>query len=258
MTNVPLTAISQGMIGIDSVHTSRLYAGAPHAGYESEFPPGTEGVEDGCGTTVDGSNETTPRSASFASRQFFLIITLIQARRSSEWSPVDEKNRCFYSNSLFRSRYERTYCQLAILDPRRCTASPSPLDSRERTGQVAFFSIFNPTCPLSSRQVIESSLCICFLVCTSTSTSSLMEAYPDILSYLGYPFGCLLWISTDSAIYIGFLQFNITLFSLSFSDLTSSDRKIEPLPHHISHHYSGQPSRFLAKWPWYLLHPRGG
>jgi len=165
MTNVPLIAISQGMIGIDSVHTSRLYAGAPHAGYESEFPPETEGVEDGCGTTVDGSNETTPRSASFASRQFFLIITLIQARRSSEWSPVDEKNRCFSSNSLFRSRYERTYCQLAILDPRRCTASPSPLDSRERTGQVAFFSIFNPTCPLSSRQVIESSLCICFLSC---------------------------------------------------------------------------------------------
>ena len=35
--------------------------------------PGTEGVEDGSGTTVDGSVETTLKSASFASIQFVLI-----------------------------------------------------------------------------------------------------------------------------------------------------------------------------------------
>jgi len=53
------------------------------AGYKSNFAPGTESVEDGSGTTVDGSVETTTRSTSFASIQFFLIITSIQARRSS-------------------------------------------------------------------------------------------------------------------------------------------------------------------------------
>jgi len=31
------------------------------AGYESKFAPGTEGVEDGSGTTVDGSVETTKK-----------------------------------------------------------------------------------------------------------------------------------------------------------------------------------------------------
>ena len=54
------------------------------AGYKSEFASGTESVEDGSGTTVDGSVKTTPRSASFASIQFFFIIISIQARRSSE------------------------------------------------------------------------------------------------------------------------------------------------------------------------------
>jgi hypothetical protein len=51
------------------------------AGYKSEFASGTESIEDGSGTMVDGSVETTPRSASI---QFFLVITSIQARRSSE------------------------------------------------------------------------------------------------------------------------------------------------------------------------------
>jgi len=49
------------------------------AGYKSETAPGTENVEDGSGTTIDGSVETIPRSASFASIQFFLVITSIQA-----------------------------------------------------------------------------------------------------------------------------------------------------------------------------------
>ena len=51
------------------------------AGYRSEFP---ESVEDGSGTTVDGSLEATLRSASIASIQFCLLITRIQARLSSE------------------------------------------------------------------------------------------------------------------------------------------------------------------------------
>ena len=59
------------------------------AGYRSEFP---ESVEDGSGTTVDGSVEATLRSASIASIQFFLVITWIQARRLSEWSPVVQQN----------------------------------------------------------------------------------------------------------------------------------------------------------------------
>ena len=201
MTNVPLTAISRGVIGISSVHTSNcVNAICRSASWLVMLLQEQRALRM---AAEQRSIETTPRSASFASRQFFLIITLIQTRRSSEWSPVDQKNRCFSSNSLFRSRYERTYCQLAILDPRRCTASPSPLDSRERTGQVAFFSIFNPTCPLSSRQVIESSLYICFLSCWFARLRLPRPSWkPTLISFLtfGYPFGCLLWISTDSAI----------------------------------------------------------
>ena len=47
------------------------------AGYRCEFTPGTESIEDGSGTTVNGRIEITPRSASFASIQFFLIITVL-------------------------------------------------------------------------------------------------------------------------------------------------------------------------------------
>ena len=50
-------------------------------GYKSEL---SESVEDGSGTTVNGDVEATPKSASFASIQFFLVITSIQARCSSE------------------------------------------------------------------------------------------------------------------------------------------------------------------------------
>lgn len=53
-------------------------------GYKSESALESERVENGSGTTVDVSVETTPKSVSFASIQFFFIITSIQARRSSE------------------------------------------------------------------------------------------------------------------------------------------------------------------------------
>ena len=53
---------------------------------------GIENVEDANRTGVDESVETIPRGVSFASIPFFLSLTLIQARRSSESSPAVQQD----------------------------------------------------------------------------------------------------------------------------------------------------------------------
>ena len=175
------------------------------------------------------------------------------------YPPQSPRVQPFHPAACSKSCYERNYCGLAILGPRRCNANPP--NGRDKTDRVAFLAIFRSGCPLSSRRVVESFLSICFLSCWLAGVRIPRPSWKpasNIFLTWAYRLGYLLCdrsLRRDTQSTLSPSSLNTTLLSLSFSALLSS---YVETPHHVSHHYDVQPSQFLAKRLWCLLHPRDG